>query len=363
MKSPVRTPIVFYGEYTASLSLYLDGLGGDDSFSILSPSNLTLDFERLASAGLVVHVRGFEHAERSGLDSALARLGLPRAWFTDDDLTALHGEQPGFQHYSEARVGGFAGRMIALIATTPALCTRLRAFHANVLHWPCVLDEALVPSTACDRAGPLRVGVIGGDFRRSGLHDVVMPALNGMRGVELVVAEPIGTGIPGALRLPFEPDFRRFIAGWRAAGPAIIAHPPGRSRNLAAKSAGVLLASLYLGAVPVVADEPAFADLGASEGVIRVQTRDVSHWRVAFAELASPDTRARLFARLAGYCRETFRSDRARPALDYLLQHAAPVGAAAEARRQEALRMAWRPRLSYRAASRVSALLSSSRSL
>lgn len=351
-RQPVA-PIVFYGEHTASLGLYLDGLAPDlaSRIAILSPSNLATDFTQLSAAGLVVYVRGFEHVVRSGLDDALARQCVPRAWFTDDDLTALHGEQPGFQFYSVKRVGRFAGRMLALVGTTAALCERLRSFHATVLHWPCVLDETRIPAAAADPSPSPRIGVVGGDFRRSGLREFVIPALDGMPDAELILAQPIGSGIPGATMLTFEPDFRRFIDVWRVAGPNILAHPPGRTRNVAMKSAGTLLTSLYLGAVPIVADEPAFAGLGRPDGVIRVAA-DVAQWREAVLELAAPETRARHFARLVAYCRAAFPPDGPRPAVDFLL-------AAAEARRQSSPATPWRPKLSYRAAAITRTMLSS----
>jgi hypothetical protein len=357
------TPIVFYGEHTASLSLYLDGLGPElaDRITILPPTNLAADFKRLAAAGVVAYVRGFEAVATSGLDSALARLGVQRVWFTDDDLTALHGEQPGFHHYSQRRVERFADRMLALVGTTPALCARLRSFHSNVLYWPCLVDEALVPPRAVDQSGPLRIGVIGGDFRRAGLHDLVIPAIAATTAdIELLLAQPIGSGIPGATLLPFQPDFRRFIAAWRAAGPHILAHPPGRTRNIATKSAGLLLASLYLGAVPVVADEPAFAGLGKPEGVIRVGA-GIAQWREALHELSSPDVRAEYFANLARYCRTAFNGGGPRPAIDFLLDRAASAASTAPSRQRMAHRMAWRPNLSFSAATIIHAMLSSTR--
>jgi hypothetical protein len=358
-RQPVA-PIVFYGEHTASLSLYLDGLGPDlaNKIAILPPSDLTKDFRHLSAAGLVVYVRGFEHVVRSGLDDALERLGVPRAWFTDDDLIALHGEQPGFQYYNRERVGRFANRMLALVGTTPAMCERLGSFHATVLHWPCVLDEALVPAAAAARSPPPRVGVVGGDFRRSGLRELVMPAIEGMPDAELIVAQPISSGISRATVLPFEPEFRRFIDAWRVAGPNILAHPPGRSGNIAVKGAGTLLASLYLGAVPVVADEPAFAGLGRPEGVIRVAA-DVAQWRAAFLELSDPEARARHFGSLAAYCRTAFPANGPRQTIDLLLARTAPLGPAAQARLQTSQRMAWRPKLSYRAAAITRTMLSS----
>jgi hypothetical protein len=131
---------------------------------------------------------------------------------------------------------------------------------------------------------------------------------------------------------------------------------------MASKGAGVLLAALYLGAVPVVADEPAFAGLGGEDGVMRIATHDPSQWRAAFEEMASADRRSKSFARLTAYCRKTFNPVLARPTIERLLQLAAPMGNAARARRERAVQMAWRPRRSHTAVSVLKELLSSSRS-
>ncbi len=343
--------VVFYGEHTASVSLYLDGLPDDLAarVSVLPPRRLETDLPLLAAAGLVVFVRGFEHVWRSGLPGALERLGVPCAWFTDDDLTALRGDQPGFGFYTQARVQAFAARMVALIGTTPALCARLAALHSTVLHWPCVLDERLLAPASIRRDGPLRVACVGGAFRAEGLRRLVLPALDALPGARLLLAGGLAGGfgakIPDARVLPFESDFCRFVATWRAAAPDLLVHPPGRTANLAVKGAGTLLAALYLGAAPVVADEPAYAGLGAAQGVLLAEDR-VASWRAAFALLAEPDVRREHLTRLLAHFRAVASPEAARGAVETLLARAAPGGAVAEARRAAALRLGWRPPLS-----------------
>lgn len=343
----LRRPIVFYGDHTASLSLYIDGLPdySSQAIRVLAPSNLRSDFVKLAGAGIVVYVRGFERAVRSGLDAALAGLGVTRGWFADDDLTALQDEEPAFRYYTVHRTARFAERLDVVIGTTPALCERLRRFNPEVLHWPCAIDETLVPSTGTAPDGKLRIGVIGGAFRHEGLRDVVLPAIEELRGGELVMAAPIARHLPGRT-VPFEADLRRFVLRWRGIRPHVVVHPPGRSKNMAMKGAGTLLACLYIGAVPIVADDPAYAGLGDAEGVQRI-AGGPAEWRAALTRLADRDRRAIQFERLTAYCREAFSVRGPEAAIAALRARADVAGCAAEARFETARSMNWRPRLSY----------------
>lgn len=339
--------LVFYGEHTASLSLYLDGLPPDLAavVRIVRPHSLLTDLPVLAAAGLVIHVRSFDTALHGDIDAALIRLGVPRAWFTDDDLLALALDQPGFASYSSARLRAFTASLVAVIGTTRGLCERLAAFHPRVLHWPCVADSSLLPPVEMPQPDRLRVAVFGGAFRAQGLRRSVLPALAALPGAELVVTDALASSAPGAMILPFEPDFRRFIQAWRHARPAIVVHPPGIAANLPAKGPGSVLAALYLGAVPVVAEEPAFAGLHAAHGVLRA-AQDPESWHAALASLASPQARQRCLAALATHCTATYTAGPAADAIAVLQGHAAPAGEAA-ARRRAAWLLAARQRISH----------------
>ncbi len=336
--------IVFYGEATASLALYLDGLAPDlaAQCTLMPPRRMAADFPLLARAGMVVFVRGFEQVWRSGLLAALDRAGVPCAWFTDDDLTALRHEQPGFGFYSSHRVQAFAERMTALIGTTPGLCARLAAFHANVLHWPCTLNEAALDGISpSGQERPTVVAFTGGAFRVQGLRDYVVPALNVIQRHELCVANGPAAAIPGTHAIPFQPVFARFLLAWRDVGPHILVHPPGKTRNLAYKSPGILLCALYLGAAPVVASEPAFKGIGADQGLTRADS--VAAWRDAFTALAAAPARERALARLLVHARKAWPPDGPRATISALLALAAPGGDAAKARYDAALAMRWAP--------------------
>lgn len=339
--------LVFYSQRSASLSLYLDGLPPElaAEIAILPPSRLETDFPVLAGAGLVVFVRGFEDFWRSGLIAALERIGVPCAWFSDDDFSALRGEQTGFGFYSPQRVSTFAARMVALIGTTAALCDRLSAYRPNVLHWPCVLNETLLPAlpTEVDPGPAASPGVafVGGAFRVDGLKRLVLPALDVLSGAHLTVVEGPAAKIAGVRVLPFQHDFNQFIAAWRVIAPDILVHPPGRTRNIGNKGPGILLTALYLGAVPIVADEPALREFGADQGVWRAT--NAGDWRAALAAFATPDMRQDRYRRLRDFARAKCAAEAARPAIEGLLALAAPRGAAAIGRQNAAMALGWTP--------------------
>ncbi len=339
--------LVFYGERSASLSLYLDGLPPELAVqvAVLPPRRMERDFVTLAAAGLVVFVRGFEAVWRSGLLAALTRIGVPCAWFTDDDLTMLRGEQPGFGFYDDARVRAFCARMVAVIGTAKPLCARLAAYHRNVLLWPCVLNERLLAVGGSETRGPYRIGFVGGGFRVEGLRRLVVPALATRPDAALYVVEGEAARIAGARVLPFEPDFDRFVAAWRAVAPDVLVHPPGQTRNIGNKAPGILLTALYLGAAPIVADEPAFDGLGAGEGVVRAG--DAAAWRAALEIFAEPAARRENLNRLLAHARVAWAPELARGAVDALLREAAPGGAEALARRRAAMALGWSPSVSF----------------
>jgi hypothetical protein len=137
-------------------------------------------------------------------------------------------------------------------------------------------------------------------------------------------------------------NFDRFVSAWRKARPHILVHPPGATRNIAYKGPGVLLVALYLGAAPIVADEPAFEGIGAANGVLRVGNLDA--WRSALAELAEPTTRSTYLSRLVEHARRRWAPRQAQATIERLLTHAAPAGSAARARQSAARALGWDPR-------------------
>lgn len=329
--------IVVYGLPQASVSLYFDGLPADLArrLRFLAPGDLWSDVGWLASAGLVLVVRGFEHMLHSGALALLEELGVPYAWFTDDDLGRLSTEAPGMSFYRPEALRRFTEGATAIVTTSPALAEALSPLHPRIIRWPLVYDRAL--GDARPPAAPMfRAGVFGGSFRHASFRDHVLPAM-GALGVPVVAGSDIARNTAGLDVTPFQPSLARFVADWRRRGLRVLAHPYGESSNIASKGPASLLVAAYLGCVAVVADEPAHAGLGEAEGVV-VAGRDPADWLNKLRPLADADTAATFAARLDAWCRRSFDPERARASFAELAALALPGGlVAGEARWQAAM--------------------------
>jgi len=155
--------------------------------------------------------------------------------------------------------------------------------------------------------GPLTVVLPGGDFRLAGLTG---PPLGRLRqiaegpGLRLVVtpagAQMLRPALPGAeiVELPLERSFRQHIRAWRRFSPDILLHPAGATANAPFKTPTAAIVAGYLGAVPVVADEPAYQDWGEAEGVLRLGANGEG-LALAASQARQADWRADMRLRLA----------------------------------------------------------------
>ncbi len=310
-------PIVVYGWAQASVSLYFDGLPEDlrRRLLFLSPGSRRRDLAVLATAALVVIVRDFERCARGGVLTALGALGVPFAWFVDDDLTALAREAPGMAYYTHARVAAFARRACAIIVTSPSLGRSLGGLGTPVILWPCVFDASLAAPPSPED-GVFRIGAFGGEFRRSAFGACVLPAIEALANVRPVVVfateslAAASTRVP-VISAPFDLDFYRFVGTWRGFGLNVVVHPHGETSNIGAKSPASLLVTRYLGAAAVVGDEPAFADVPVDSGVLKMG-RDPQSWLNALHSLAAPGKSGQAFDRLDQWARRVFDPQNAR---------------------------------------------------
>jgi glycosyltransferase involved in cell wall biosynthesis len=142
--------------------------------------------ERVSSADVVVIQRDFpRHSEAYREITARARReAKPILYDLDDLLLELPEDHPDrFSHYySEALLAMVAAISQAdmVTASTPALCSYLRPFNANVLLLPNYLDDHLwklqTPPAGSSANGPVSIGYMGGDSHLPDLQ-MVTPAL------------------------------------------------------------------------------------------------------------------------------------------------------------------------------------------
>lgn len=335
---PAGPLILVYGRLGASTSLYFDGLPADIAAQLrfLEPGDLFSDLTWLAAASLVIITRGFEHTLATGVVDLLEEIGTPMLWFTDDDFVALAGEEPSLGYYRADAVRNFARRMSGIGVTSAGLAHAMSGFHTNILLFPCVLDTDLWRVRPRAPAEPLGGGVIGGAFRRRSFLNHVLPAARHI-GLGLVAGGDLARGRSQAQILPFQFDFRRFVLDWQAIAPAILLHPYGDTANIASKGPGSLLAAAYLGAIPIVGDESAYAELGEDQGVLKA-TADPTSWREQMRRALDEQSRRELAARFERWIATSFDPEHARPVFTALAARACSGGEhAAEQRLMAAL--------------------------
>ena len=334
---PVDRTILLYGRMGASTSLYFDGLAAafPGTLRYLEPGDLFSDLPWLASAGLVVVVRGFEFALANGAMERRAELGTPVVWFTDDDFTALGSEEASLGHYDTSALQSFCRGLAAIVASSAPLAARLSSLHAEVMTLPPVIDLSLIDRRPA-KARTTLAAVIGGRFRAASLRRDVMPAAQ-RAGLQLCVSSAIGVRSRDIRLLPFFQDFRQFVPAWQREAPSILLHPFGDTANIGNKSAATLLCAAYFGAVPVVGDEPAYAMFNEADGVLKA-ARDPDDWYRQLARLAQPEVCLEMQTRLQRWARDKCGVESARPVFERLLAQAHSGGAfAAEERLGQAV--------------------------
>jgi hypothetical protein len=277
--APLRpSQVLILGQIEVSTSLYFDFLDASPDFSIdFRPlTRLALDAPVLAGADLVILVRELHRFWDEGVISFLDAAGVPYVWFTDDNFPVLRAEGEASGFYALPRMCAALARAAAVWTSTEALAAAHGSLHPNVEVWKPALDPALrQPAPA--PAGPLTVALAGGDFRLPGLAGSPMERLReiaGGPGLRLIVtpaaAQMLRPALPAAeiIVQPPERSFRQFVRAWRRFGPDILLHLAGATANAPFKTPTAAIVAGYLGAVPVLAAEPAYQDWSEADGVL-----------------------------------------------------------------------------------------------
>ncbi|MCC7274790.1 MAG: sulfotransferase [Alphaproteobacteria bacterium] len=304
-----------------------------------SPRDLTL----LVGAGAVVLLRDFQLPLATGVVDALRRMEVPFFYMADDHFPTLCGPSPDMRYYSSGNLATLLALADGAIAPTPDLVDAFRPHCRRVLLWPQVVDESLVPPATGPAYEPpaRRIGMMGGSFRAEAFLREVRPALERLaaeRPLTLVAREDLLVRAPGRAALhalPLEPAFRRFVFLWRRAQVDTVVHPRAVTADAPCAGPSALLTALYLGALPIVPDEPAHGGVGIEDGVTVAAAGDAG-WHQALVRTADPAEREILQARLRAYCRRRFAPDAAAAALAVVLDAARPPDA-----RQARSRLAW----------------------
>ena len=307
--------VLVFGQIEVSTSLYFDALEGAADVGFRAMTGLAADAAALAGADLVILVRELHRFWDEGVIAFLDAAGVPYVWFADDNFLVLRREG-GAGFFTEARMQAALGGAAAVWTSTPALGAAHVWLHPKVEVWGPALDPALDPALVQPpptAEGPLTIALPGGDFRLEGLSADVLGGLEAVSATrELrVLATPAGAArlrpaLPRAqvVELPRERSFRQHVRQWRRLAPDLVLHPPGATANAPFKAPTAAVVAGYLGAVPLVADEPAYATWGESEGVLRLA--DLGR---AAADARDQGWRAQMARRLGAALAERFAAE------------------------------------------------------
>jgi hypothetical protein len=302
--------VLVLGQIEVSTSLYFDFLeaASDVSVGFRPLTRLSLDAPVLASADLVILVRELHRFWDEGVIAFLDAAHVPYVWFTDDNFLALKSEGEARPFYAVPRMQAALAKAAAVWTSTDALAAAHVWLHPKVAVWKPVLDPHLERPAPPALGGPLTVALSGGDFRLPGLAGAALEALRqiaeGPGGLRLLVtpagAQMLRPLLPAAeiVVLPTERSFRQHIRAWRRFRPDILLHPLGATANAPFKSPTAAIVAGYLGAIPIVADEPAYQGWGEAEGVLRLGANGEG-LALAAARVGQADWRAEMGGRLA----------------------------------------------------------------
>jgi hypothetical protein len=348
-----RPRVLVLGQIEVSASLYFDFLESSPGVSAaFRPlTRLSLDASHLAAADLVILVRELHRFWDEGVIAFLESVGTPSVYFTDDNFLALQAEGDAPSFYSAGRMRRALAGAAEVWTSTETLAAAHRPLHPRVRVWGPVLDPVLRAPPG-RRADLLTIALAGGDFRLTGLEGAPiaqLQAISEAQDLRLVVTQAAAKALAPALRraeivaLPPERSFRQFIRRWRRFAPDLLLHPAGATSNAPFKCPTAVIVAGYLGAVPVVADEPAYDRWGEAEGVIGLG-RDARGLAAAAAAARDGVWRLDMAGRLAAALAARFNDADREAALE------AVIAAAAPERRGSARQVLASPRFSRRRA-------------
>jgi glycosyltransferase involved in cell wall biosynthesis len=327
--SPHRHVIGVVSSFDASTWLYFDGMTDRLRQSLLfipfnaDAANLQ---SHLSRCDAVIVVRDLLTQRAGWIVKVCHLMKIPLYYLIDDNFIVLRDEVPELAAYTMDSVRAALAGFAAVICTSAALVEWFRRFHLHptIMQFSASFDAqrfAKMQSVPRQRSDEIRVGFVGGLFRRRNLDEDVLPALASLHN-DSPVAFFSHTPPEGPQPSSFATtvvartgSYDAFLMRWRAAGLDLLVHPRGETKNAPYKTDSILLTALYLGAVPIVAAEGAFRDIGEEQGVLKVDGGR-TEWERALRRAQDVSVRQRLMSRLDAFCRSHFTPERTAAVLE-----------------------------------------------
>jgi glycosyltransferase involved in cell wall biosynthesis len=335
-----RTTIGIIGRLNASTTLCFDGLLDEfgRNFQIIEWQDLTITQTRdLIICDAVILSRVLFDPMSQRIIDHCRQYGIDLYYLIDDNLIVLAAEDPVVADYTVDRVRSALKPFKAVLTTSPPLHDYFVAnkLHPDIRSFGPTIDRSTleklrrIPQES--HPGLLRIGFIGGEFRLAGLQAKVHPALEQLSRQNRV--EFIARASDERAQPPSGVEWRKvdrvdsydtFIQRWRAFGIDALVHPEGKTLNIDYKTNSVLLAALYIGAVPIVTDETAFAGIGPEQGVVKVAGGS-DEWAQAIASVTDPAFKKEMLSRLERFCLQQFDPAPNARAIRRILDDASPL--------------------------------------
>jgi hypothetical protein len=328
---PVQRLAIAALDYTASLSLILDGLSAkaQRSFFVFDP-RLSNDRKAAVSRASAVLLSRALHTEpMQALVRECVAVQVPYFIYMDDNFFVLADEMDELLWFKSdecARV--FAGA--AGVASTSGRLldyVRTHQFNQRLIRLTPILPNWLRLNKLPADDGVLRIAFCGSPSRGIDFAGNIEPAIAGLVDEGLPVAVVVREGIElpmlrqRSVEIATPPStisFAEFIRRWQKFRPNVVVHPKAVTANAPYKTPSIIMIAFLLGAVPVVAQEPAFEGLETS-GTRIVVGRDA--WRAALTELTSANVRKAAYNELGRFCAKNFAPDTNRVAIAEMLGH------------------------------------------
>jgi glycosyltransferase involved in cell wall biosynthesis len=296
MSPPVRSrPVIgVFGDYDTSSCLMFDGL--PDSYKASLNFIEVVEYSEylctmVSRCDAIIVVRHFLQKPYNDVVKICLKNNIPIYWLVDDNFEILSTSEPQLAEYTRdnlrSQLRGFSGVLVSSLALMEF--AQDSDWHPNVSLFSAIFSENIYNKFRAKRIrckaqdDELRVAFFGGEFRKERFLNVVIPALARLdclvkvmvRGnaadydVEEGNIEIISGGVTNYSD--------SFLEHWSSFLPHVVVHPRGDSLNIRYKTANVVLQSLYLGAVPVVEEEEAYANIEA--GIIKIDGDPESWYR------------------------------------------------------------------------------------
>lgn len=323
VKADARPIIGIYSVVSPSTSLCFDGVANIVDASMLYIQPLPDCWPRtmqLARCDAVIFVRDLLQPSFISAVNECRRLSIPHYFLSDDNYSLLTKEYSNLAEYTPDRLRDelktFDG---VLVSSRP-----LKEFyedqniHKNVRLFSAIIDQSLLDKcsnlpTISHKKNEIRLGFMGGMFRSQSLFKDTLPALQDVSGttrIKLYVRGherdyPIQQNGVEIIGMGAIPNWSEFICTWRSLGLHAILHPMGHTANIDYKTANAILVAYYLGAIPIVNQERAYAGIGIEQGVLKIANSTIE-WKKSVEMVISADSRRDMLKKLGDFCKAHF---------------------------------------------------------